>query len=113
MPVKELRLPVIRIPSAMFYPPPQEIISSGDQICLCRWSLLKQMFNFSPDIRSNPFICIQTEYPVIGSMGESLIPEFAKSLEGIVKHIRGKFMADFSCPVGTMRIDDDEFIDPG
>ena len=64
------------------------------------------------DSRRHPFVRIKAEDPFLRAIGHRLIAESAETGELDLIHLVGKLGGNLRRPIGTMRIDDDQFGGP-
>jgi len=109
---KQLRLPVVRKPAAMFDPAPEKVILAGDEVGIGLRAGSQHAPDLLAQLRRRPFIGIQTEHPVVRGMGQGLVPQAPESMKVMLIDLVGKFPADALGGVGTVGIHHDDFIRP-
>src|SRR6267143_4565316 len=109
---KQLRLPIIGIPAAMFDPPTQEIVLPRHEVRIRFRSTVEHLPNLFPQLWRHPLIAIQTENPLMSRECDCLIAQIPESFEVNLIDLIRKLTTDCSRLIVTVGIHDDQLIAP-
>src|SRR5437016_1936460 len=109
---KQLRLPIIGIPAAMFDPSTQKIILPGHKVGIRTRSTIKHQSNLFLQLWGHSLIAFQTEDPFMGRECDSFVAQSSESVKIELMDLIGKLPADCRSPIGAVRVHDDQLITP-
>src|SRR4051794_21081502 len=87
---KQLRLPIIGIPAAMFDPSTQKIVFPGYKIGIRTRSTIKHQSNLFLQLGGHPLIAVQTEDPLMGRECDCLVAQSSEPVEIELMNLIGK-----------------------
>ena len=103
---------VVGVPAAMTYPPTEEKILSWYEISGDFRTLCEQSANLGLNFWRGTFIGIEAKNPIVGSVSDGVIPEFAKGFELVLKDFVREFRSNLRRGVGTVGVNEDNFVSP-